>query len=81
MVPASTPSNTSFSFANPSTARNWTGTKLNATTIQLVSSSSADLVPPGGSVTFTFPATAPASGSSTWTTAVKQSNNFLGTGQ
>ena len=80
VVPALTTLNTSFSFANPATARDWTGTKLNATTIQLVSSSSADLVPPGGSITFTFPATAPASGSSTWTTAVKQSNNFLGTG-
>ena len=60
------PSNTSFTFANPSTVRNWTGTKLaapNATTIQLASGTSADLVPPGGSVTLTFPATAPASGS------------------
>ena len=79
-VPTLNAGNSSFSFANPSTARNWSGTKLNGTTIQLVSSTAADLVMPGGSITFTFPVTAPASGSGTWTTAIKQSNNFLGTG-
>jgi len=75
----------SFTFANPSTPRNWSAARLTGTSssiIQLSSNSSADLVPPQGSVTFSFTATAPstANPSSTWNTAVKQSNNFLGSG-
>jgi hypothetical protein len=73
-----------FSFVNPSTPRNWTAAKLTGSSsniIQLTSASSADLVPPQGSVKFTFSATAPSAAElSTFNTAVKQSNNFLGSG-
>jgi hypothetical protein len=56
-------------------------TGSNSNIIQLASGSSADLIPPQGSVTLTFSATAASStATSTWNTAVKQSNNFLGTG-
>ena len=47
----------SFTFANPSTPRNWRAAGLTGTSsniIQLSSNSSADLVPPQGSITFTF---------------------------
>jgi len=71
-----------FNFINPSTPRNWTATQAaGSNIIKLTSGSCADLVPPQGSITFTFSATAPSTaGPYTWNTAVKQSNNFLGTG-
>jgi VCBS repeat-containing protein len=74
------PTNFSFSFANPSTAKHWHAQYVAPTRIiQLRSDAASDAIPPQGSVTVSFDTTSPTTlGSYEWTTVVKQSNDFRG---
>jgi hypothetical protein len=68
----------SVSIASTPSGKTWTST-LSGSTIQLRAASTKSGLAPGQSVTVTIDATA-SCGSYTFDTGVKQSNNFLGTG-